>query len=80
MTFAKDILDKIKSEKKKDSTQSLLDKSNGSLLAIAIGAGVGLVIGYTRSYPLFVSSLVGGIIGGLTSKVLMPKETKDESK
>lgn len=71
--YAKDVLDRMKSEKERNATDYVLEKSRANITASLVGAGVGLVIGYTRRYNLFTSALVGAVVVGLASQYLLPK-------
>lgn len=73
MMYAKDVLDRMKSEKERNATDYVLEKSRANITASLVGAGVGLVIGYTRRYNLFTSALVGAVVVGLASHYLLPK-------
>ncbi len=67
------VLNKLKAENSKDSTQALLDRASGNFVAVLIGAGLGLVVGYTRKYPLVISAVVGSAITGLAANYFIPK-------
>lgn len=73
-TTPKGILEKVTGIKNSDPNNTLLDKSKGTVTSVAIGAGLGLLIGYTRKYNLILSVFVGGAIAGLISNYLVNKK------
>jgi hypothetical protein len=66
MENAKNYLEKAKSIR----STNLFDKTKGTLTSSAIGAGVGILIGYSRGYNILFSAFIGGALGGLTSYLL----------
>jgi hypothetical protein len=65
MTTAKEILDSVKTPGEADTTSSLSKK--GVLTASAIGAGLGIAIGYSRKYNLLISAFAGSVLFGLVA-------------
>ena len=72
MAEAKDILDKVKNLKS-NSDSMALKKMKGTVSGALIGAGGGLLIGFTRGYSLVSSAFVGALVGGLIYQLLLPK-------
>lgn len=72
MRYAKDVLDKIKMDKERDSTETIIEKSKGKLPASLIGGGIGLFISYSRGYSLFGGAIIGALAGGLIANYLIP--------
>jgi hypothetical protein len=66
MATATDYLEKAKSIR----STNIFDKSKGTLTSSAIGAGVGILVGYSRGYNILFSAFIGGALGGLTSYFL----------
>ena len=66
MENAKNYLEKAKSIR----STNLFDKTKGTLTSSAIGAGVGILMGYSRGYNILFSAFIGGALGGLTSYLL----------
>jgi hypothetical protein len=72
METAKEILDKVQVLKSKSDSMAL-KKTKGTIAGAFIGAGGGLIIGYTRKYNLVTSAFLGALIGGVASQILLPK-------
>ena len=68
------MLEDMKKSKTETSSDMLNESVQSNILAAAIGAGVGLTVGYFRSYNLFTSALVGMIGGALISNLLISKK------
>ena len=72
-TYAKEVLDKLKSNKSKDGNKLLLEETRGSLVGAGIGLFLGLYFAHTKNMNMFVSGAVGAIVGGLLTKTLINK-------
>jgi outer membrane lipoprotein SlyB len=71
--YAKKFLKSIEGEKKKDTNTLFTEATKGTLKGAAIGAGVGLFIGFGRNKNLLLSAFVGAIIGGGISRIFITK-------
>jgi hypothetical protein len=65
MSYAKDMLDKLNTNKEKAGKSLLLEEKTGILIGGGIGLGIGLYIAYSRGYNLLIGSLIGASIGAL---------------
>lgn len=74
MAYGKDMLDKIRSNNPKNSKEMMLEQTKGALTGSAIGLFLGLYIGHSRNYNLIVSGLVGAVVAGLVTKILIEKK------
>ena len=72
MSEAKEILDKLKSLKS-TSTSMEMKRRKGLINGGLIGLAGGILIGLTRNYNLVSSAVVGALIGGLVTSVILPK-------
>ena len=72
MSEAKEILDKLKSLKS-TSTSMEMKRRKGLINGGLIGMAGGVLIGLTRNYNLVSSAVVGALIGGLVTSVILPK-------
>lgn len=72
MATAKEILDNVKSIKNMDTTTGITKR--GVFISGAIGAGVGLAVGYSRKYNLLISAFIGAAIFGLTANYFINKK------
>jgi hypothetical protein len=72
MSEAKEILDKLKSLKS-TSTSMEMKRRKGLINGGLIGLAGGVLIGLTRNYNLVSSAVVGALIGGLVTSVILPK-------
>jgi len=72
MATGKDILEKVKSMKDMDTTTGITKR--GVFISGAIGAGVGVAIGYSRKYNLLMSAFIGAAIFGLTANYFINKK------
>ena len=70
METATNYLEKAKSIR----STNIFDKTKGTLTSSAIGAGVGILVGYSRGYNILFSAFIGGALGGLTSYLLTKNE------
>lgn len=75
MSYAKDMLDKIKTNKDKDGNELILEKTKGTFTGSAIGMGIGLYLAYSRKSSLVMGAFLGAALGGLiTSVFITPKK------
>ncbi len=72
MAEAKEILDKLKNLKS-TSTSMEMKRRKGLINGGLIGMAGGVLIGLTRNYNLVSSAVVGALIGGLVTFVILPK-------
>jgi len=72
MSEAKEILDKLKNLKS-TSTSIDMKRRKGLVNGGLIGMAGGVLIGLTRNYNLISSAVVGALIGGLVTSVILPK-------
>jgi hypothetical protein len=72
MAEGKELLDKI-TELKSKSDSFALKKTKGTITGAFIGMAGGLLIGFSRKYNLLSSAFVGALVGGVVSRVLLPK-------
>ena len=72
MAEGKELLDKI-SELKSKSDSYALKKTKGTITGAFIGMAGGLLIGFSRKYNLLSSAFVGALVGGVVSRLLLPK-------
>jgi len=77
MAEAKELMDKLK-RIKNDSDSLSARKTKGRVTGTIIGMAGGLLIGYSRGYSLLTSAFIGGLLGGVASYLLLPKEEEDE--
>jgi hypothetical protein len=77
MAEAKAILEKLKNTK---STSDNLEmkRKKGTISGALIGVAGGLLIGYTRNYNLLTSAIVGALVGGVVTTLILPKSDDDE--
>ena len=54
---------------KKDTISVISDSTKGTIVGTCIGAGIGLFIGFGRNKNLLLSAAIGGIVGGVVSKL-----------
>ena len=69
--YAKNFITSIEGAKKKDANTVITESTKGTMVGAAIGAGVGLFIGFGRDKNLLMSGFVGAVIGGAISKVFI---------
>lgn len=77
MAEAKDIINRIK-ELKSKSDSDVLKKTKGTISGAFIGMAGGLLIGLSRKYNLISSAMVGALIGGIASHIILPKLNDDD--
>jgi uncharacterized protein YcfJ len=71
--YAKRFLRATGDLKSKDAHQILSESTKGAVVGTAIGAGLGLVIGFSRKKNLLLSAVIGGFVGAAISKVMIKK-------
>ena len=69
--YAKNFITSIEGTKKKDANTVITESTKGTMVGAAIGAGIGLFIGFGRDKNLLMSGFVGAVIGGAISKVFI---------
>lgn len=76
--YAKNYLQKMADTKNINPEDSLIEKTKGNFKAAAIGAGLGLVIGYTKGYNLLLCAVIGGGAAALLSNYILKKSKANE--
>ena len=76
--FAKDFLEKMKSDKSKDVDEYMREKTKGNVTGTLIGAGIGLLIGYKRKYNIIVSVFIGALAGNLITRAFLSEKKKED--
>lgn len=71
--YAKDYLNRMSATKNINPEDSLIEKTKANFKAAAIGAGIGLIIGYTKGYNLLLSGVVGAGLSALVSSFIIKK-------
>jgi hypothetical protein len=69
--YFKDYLKATGDVKKTDTLSAITDSTKGALIGTGIGAGSGLFIGFGRNKNLLLSAAIGGIVGGVISKIFI---------
>ena len=69
--YAKKYLNATDEIKNKDTKTILSESTKGVVTGSAIGAGIGLMVGFGRKQNLLLSAFIGSIIGGVVSKVFL---------
>jgi hypothetical protein len=72
MAEAKELLDKLKNLKSNSDSYEM-KRRKGTINGALIGVAGGMLIGYTRNYNLISSAIVGALIGGIATSLLLPK-------
>jgi hypothetical protein len=72
--YAKNFLNKVSEDKKKDANAIINDLTKGTMTGAAIGAGIGLYIGFGRQKNLLMSGFLGAILGGAVSRIFIVKK------
>lgn len=72
--YAKKFLNTVNEEKSKSTTTVLNDLTKGTMTGAAIGAGIGLYIGFGRQKNLLMSGFLGAILGGAISRIFIVKK------
>lgn len=69
--YAKNFLKSVEGAKKKDTNTIITETTKGTMVGAAIGAGLGLFIGFGRDKNLLMSGFIGAVIGGAISRVFI---------
>lgn len=69
--YAKNYLKSVEGVKKKDTNTVITESTKGTMVGAAIGAGIGLFIGFGRDKNLLMSGFVGAILGGAISRAFI---------
>lgn len=72
--YAKNFINTIKEEKSKDTTTILNDLTKGTMTGAAIGAGIGIYIGFSKNKSLLMTGFLGAILGGAISRIFIVKK------
>lgn len=72
--YAKNFLNKVNEDKGKDTNTIINELTKGTMVGAAIGAGVGLYIGFGRQKNLLMSGFLGAILGGAVSRIFIVKK------
>ena len=72
--YAKKFLNAVSETKSKDTTSVINDLTKGTMTGAAIGAGVGIYIGFSRHKNILMSGFLGLILGGAISRIFIVKK------
>jgi F0F1-type ATP synthase assembly protein I len=72
MAEAKDILEKLKNLKS-SSNSFEMKRRKGTISGAMIGVAGGLLIGYYRNYNLISSAIIGALVVGIATNLILPK-------
>jgi hypothetical protein len=72
--YAKKFLNTVSETKTKDTTTILNDLTKGTMTGAAIGAGVGIYIGFSRDKNLLLTGFLGALLGGVISRIFIVKK------
>lgn len=75
--YLKRFLDETNNIKNKDSKTIINETTKGTLVGSAIGAGLGLFIGFSRKKNLLLSAFVGSLVGGVTTNIFLNIKPKN---
>lgn len=64
-------LKSIEKTKKKSANAVITETTKGTMTGAAIGAGIGLFIGFGRNKNLLMSGFIGAVIGGAISRAFI---------
>ena len=70
--YAKDFLN-LTETKNRDPKVILDEATKGTFVGAAIGAGIGLFVGFGRNKSLLMSAFIGSVVGGAISRVFIVK-------
>lgn len=76
--LATDYLKKITDNKNVDGDSLLMEKTRANFKSAAIGAGIGLVVGFSRKYNLLFSAVIGASMAAIISNYVISKMNTDE--
>jgi len=74
MEEVKDYMQDVKSIVNKDKRDVLLHASKASVNGAVTGLVIGLMIGHYKSKNVYVSGLIGAIIGGVATAIIVTKK------
>ena len=74
MEDAKDYMTEVKDIVNKDKRELLMMTSKASVNGAVTGLVLGLMVGYYKNKNIYVTGLVGAIIGGVTTAILVNKK------
>lgn len=72
--YAKKFLNAVNEEKSKSTTTIINDLTKGTMTGAAIGAGIGIYIGFSRDKNLLMTGFLGAILGGAISRIFIVKK------
>ena len=72
--YAKNFINTIQEEKSKDTTTILNYLTKGTMTGAAIGAGIGIYIGFSKNKSLLMTGFLGAILGGAISRIFIVKK------
>ena len=68
--YAKQFLNKISDNKKKNANAIIKDSTKDMAIGAVVGAGVGLLIGIAKRKSLLMSTFIGSVLGAGISKFI----------
>ena len=74
MEDAKDYMTEVKDIVNKDKRELIMMTSKASVNGAVTGLVLGLMVGYYKSKNIYVTGLVGAIIGGISTAILVNKK------
>jgi uncharacterized membrane protein YeaQ/YmgE (transglycosylase-associated protein family) len=77
---SEDFLASAKDIVNKDKKDIFLQKTGASVNGAVTGLIFGLMIGYYKDKNLYISALIGAVIGGVASSILIDTKTKKNEK
>jgi hypothetical protein len=73
MPITKDYLQEVKQITDKDKREILQLTTKASVEGAVTGLLIGLMVGYWKDKNIYISGLVGGIIGGVATSIIVRK-------
>jgi hypothetical protein len=74
MEDAKDYMTEVKDIVNKDKRELIMMTSKASVNGAVTGLVLGLMVGYYKSKNIYVTGLVGAIIGGVATAIIVNKK------
>ena len=74
MEDAKDYMTEVKDIVNKDKRELIMMTSKASVNGAVTGLVLGLMVGYYKNKNIYVTGLVGAIIGGISTAILVNKK------
>jgi hypothetical protein len=74
MEEVKDYMADVKSIVSKDKRDILLHTSKASVNGAVTGLVLGLMIGYYKNKNVYVSGLIGAVVGGVATAIIVTKK------